>query len=405
MRILYSYLRCYWRLVGLALALATVSQMFLFLDPLILRYLVDRYAVPYAQYTPAEFLRGVAFLLLAAVGAALIARMTRNMQDYVLSIVSTRVGANLYSDGIRHSLQLPYAVFEDQRSGETLGKLQKVRTDVEKFVAAAVTTLFAALFGVAFVTIYAFTLHWVIAVSFFSTMGLLVVLSSRFSQRIKKLQKTIVAETAVLSGSTTESLRNIELVRSLGLGRQEIGRLNSLTEGIVRLELRKARTVRLLTFLQAMSVVSMRACLMFLMVYFIYSRRITVGQWLSLSFYWAYIFGPLQELGTALSTFRETEGSLENFKAIVSTPVETNPASPVPLGRLESLAFDDVTFAYQDVPALSANCFGVRRGNNRLRWTVGIGKDNAGEANGRSLFASKGTHSVQRQVGNGRRSR
>ena len=77
---------------------------------------------------------------------------------------------------------------------------------------------------------------------------------------------------------------------------------------------------------------------------------------------WAYIFGPLQELGTALNTFRETEGSLESFKAILSTSVETSPASQVPLGRLESLAFDDVTFAYQSVPALSDICFGVRSG-------------------------------------------
>ena len=30
--------------------------------------------------------------------------------------------------------ELPYAVFEDQRSGETLGKLQKVRTDVERLI-------------------------------------------------------------------------------------------------------------------------------------------------------------------------------------------------------------------------------------------------------------------------------
>jgi ATP-binding cassette subfamily B protein len=362
MRLLYSYLRRYWGLVALALALATASQLFQFVDPLILRFLVDRYAVRHADYTSEQFLRGVGLLLLAAVGAALVARIARNIQDYVLSIVSARVGANLYSDGIRHSLQLPYAVFEDQRSGETLGKLQKVRADVEKLVTTGVTTLFAAVFGLVFVTVYAFTLHWVIAASFFLTMGLLVVLSSSLSRRIKKVQKVIVAETAALAGSTTESLRNIELVKSLGLGRQEIHRLNSLTDNIVSLELRKVRTVTLLTFLQGMSIVTMRASLMFLMVYLIFTRKITVGQWLSLSFYWAYIFGPLTELGSAFNTFRETEASLDSFKAILSTPLEKSPASPLPLGRLDSLAFDDVTFAYQKAPALSGICFSVRRG-------------------------------------------
>ncbi len=65
------------------------------------------------------------------------------------------MGARLYADGIRHSLELPYALFEDQRSGETLGKLQKVRSDVEKLIAIAVNLLFTTVIGVIFVMVYA----------------------------------------------------------------------------------------------------------------------------------------------------------------------------------------------------------------------------------------------------------
>ena len=342
--------------------LASIAQLFLFLDPLLLRYLVDKYAVRQAEYTSEQFIRGVSLLLLAGVAATLLARMAKSSQDYALSIVSTRVGADLYSSGIRHSIQLPYAVLEDHKSGDTLGKLQKVRTDVEKFVTSALTSFLTALFGLAVLTVYAFTLHWVLAVSFFLTLGLLSILTPRLTKRIKQLQKVIVAETAALAGSTTESLRNIELVKSLGVGPQEIHRLNSLTENIVGLELKKVRSVRVMILAQAICVVSMRALLMFLMLYFVYEHRITVGQWLSLSFYWVYIFGPLQDLGTALATYRETAASLDIFKAILSTPVEASPASPIPLGPIDSLEFADVTFTYQTVPALAGINFRVRRG-------------------------------------------
>jgi ATP-binding cassette, subfamily B, bacterial len=362
MRLLYPYFRRYWKLITLGLLLATVAQMLLWIDPLLLRYVIDRYAVRYADYTTEQFIRGVGLLLLASVSAALTSRMAKNFQDYVLNIVSTRVGADLYCDGIRHSLELPYEALEDQKSGDTLGKLQKVRAVVENFVTTALTSLFTVLFGLAFLTVYAFTLHWVLAAGFFVTMGLLSVLSPRLSQKIKKLQKRIVAETAALAGSTIESLRNVELVKSLGLGRQEIQRLNVLTENIVRLELRKARSVRLMIFVQAVCVIGMRASLMFLMVYFIYTRRITVGQWLALSFYWAYIFGPLQDLGSVFNSFRETAASLEIFKAILSTPIETCPASPVPLGQVESLALEDVEFAYDIAPVLSDISFRATRG-------------------------------------------
>jgi ATP-binding cassette subfamily B protein len=172
-----------------------------------------------------------------AVGVAFISRVAKNFQDYFINVITQRLGAQLYSDGIRHSLELPYSVFEDQRSGETLGRLQKVRTDVEKLIATSINVLFTSLVGIVFVMIYAFSVHWIIAPAYFLTVPLLGILSSVLSRRIKQIQKVIVAETTALAGSTTESLRNIELVKSLGLGQQEIARLNGQRQKILMLEI------------------------------------------------------------------------------------------------------------------------------------------------------------------------
>ncbi len=364
MRLLYSYLKRYWRLVLLALLLAAVNQVFSLLDPLIFRHVIDEYATRYREYTTGQFFRGVSLLLAAAVGVAFVSRVAKNFQDYFVNVVTQRLGAELYSDGVRHSLGLPYAMFEDQRSGETLGKLQKVRSDVEKLIGAAVNTLFTTLVGVVFVMIYALTVHWIIAPVFFLTVPLLGLLSSVLSKRIKKIQKVIVAETTALAGSTTESLRNIELVKSLGLARQEIDRLNAITDKILRLELRKVRSLRLLSFIQGTAVNALRTSILFLMLYLIYTQQITVGQFFSLFIYSFFIFGPLQELGTVINTYRETEASLETFQAILDIPVEAKPVQPLPLGELRSLAFEDVGFTHQTavVPALSGIFFQVSRG-------------------------------------------
>src|SRR5213592_3340632 len=159
MRLLLSYLKHYWKLVALALLLAAINQIFSLLDPWIFRYVIDEYATRYQEYTTSEFFRGVGFLLAAAVGVAFVSRVAKNFQDYFINVITQRLGAEIYSDGIRHSLELPYSVFEDQRSGETLGKLQKVRTDVEKLISTAVNTVFTTLVGIVFVTVYAFTVH------------------------------------------------------------------------------------------------------------------------------------------------------------------------------------------------------------------------------------------------------
>jgi ATP-binding cassette subfamily B protein len=364
MKLLYRYLQNYKGLVAIALVLATINQVFSLLDPLILRHVIDRYATRFQEYTTGEFFRGVSLLLGAAVGVAFVSRVAKNFQDYYINIITQRLGAQLYSDGIQHSLELPYSVFEDQRSGETLGKLQKVRSDVEKLINAAINVLFTSLVGIVFVMIYAFSVHWLIAPAYFATVPLLGLLSSVLSRRIKQIQKVIVAETTALAGSTTESLRNIELVKSLGLGQQEIKRLNGTTARILSLELKKVRYLRSLSFIQGTFVNLLRTSIMFLMLYLIYTRAITVGQFFSLFIYSFFIFGPLQELGNIINIYRETEASLNVYEGILRIPKEPRPANPVPVRDLKSLEFERVTFQHQSAssPAVSDLSFSVKRG-------------------------------------------
>jgi ATP-binding cassette subfamily B protein len=352
LKLLYSYLKQYWTLVVFALVLATINQVFSLLDPWIFRKIIDQYVVVPNTFnlkviSASEFMKGAGLLILAAMGVAMVSRIAKAFQDYYVNVITQKVGAQIYSDGLRHSLELPYSVFEDQRSGETLGVLQKVRTDVEKLVAAFVNILFTSLVGVIFVTVYAINVHWVIALVYFLTIPLLGTLSSVLSKRIKVIQKVIVAETTVLAGSTTESLRNIELVKSLGLAQQEITRLNSTTEKILKLELKKVRYIRSLSFVQGTFVNLLRNTILLLMLYQVYNNNITVGEFFSLFIYSFFIFGPLQELGNIINIYRETEVSLNNFQKILDTPKDVKPARPVDLETIQTLAFENVTFQHQ----------------------------------------------------------
>jgi len=362
--LLYAYLHKYRNLILLALVLAATNQVFSLLDPLIFRHVIDDYATRFREYQTGTFIKGAGTLLLMAMGVAFVSRVAKNFQDYYVNVIVQRVGAEMYSDGIRHSLELPYSVFEDQRSGETLGKLQKVRQDVERFISLSINLIFTTLVGVLFVVIYALTVHWVIVPAFLATVPLLGTLSWALSGRIKNIQKVIVAETTALAGSTTESLRNIELVKSLGLADQEVVRLNATTEKILRLELKKVKYIRSLSFLQGTAVNFLRTCILFMMLYLIFTQKITVGQFFSLLFYSFFIFGPMQELGNIINVYRETEVSLANFSKILDTPKDPKPAAPVPLTDIESLEFVNVGFMHQSAstPALTDISFDVKRG-------------------------------------------
>lgn len=347
MKLLIHYLKNYKWLVLLALVLAAINQIFSLIDPLIFKRMVDNYATNPHKHDKAYYIKGIGGLILLSMGAAMVSRIAKNFQDYFVNVITQKLGAKIYSDGLKHSLELPYQVFEDQRSGETLGKLQKVRIDVEKLINAFIGILFTSLVGVVFVMVYAIKIHWLIAPVYFAAVPLLGFISSVLSKRIKKIQKKIVAETTSLAGSTTESLRNIELVKSLGLADQEINRLNDTTIKILGLELKKVRYIRSISFIQGTFVNLLRSSILFLLLYLIFADNMTLGELFSLQIYSFFIFGPLQELGNIINIYREAEVSLDNFQTILDTPVEKKPQHPIKIEGIEELAFQNVSFQHQ----------------------------------------------------------
>lgn len=355
MKLLFQYLRGYWKLLLLALVLAAINQVFSLLDPYIFKHVIDDYVTQFGKFSKVEFFKGVGTLLAMAVGVAFVSRVAKNFQDYYVNVITQRLGAQIYADGIRHSLELPYAVFEDQRSGETLGKLQKVRTDVERLISTFVNVLFTSLVAIIFVTIYAINVHWLVAPVYFGTIPILGIISSVLSKKVKKIQKVIVAETTALAGSTTESLRNIELVKSLGLASQEITRLNNTTDKILKLELKKVRYIRSISFVQGTCVNLLRTLIMFMMLYLIFTKEITIGQFFTMFIYSFFIFGPLQELGNIINVYREAEVSLQNFKDILAIEPEAKPVHPVDLEDIRKFDFEHVTFRHASATVNAVN--------------------------------------------------
>lgn len=332
--------------MAFALLLAAINQIFSLLDPYIFRLVLDNYVTKFDHFTKSEFIHGAGLLLLASMGVAFVSRVAKNFQDYYVNTVTQRLGAKMYTDGLAHSLELPYQVFEDQRSGETLGILQQVRLNVQNLVIACVNVLFTTLIGFVFVIVYAFQVSWIVAVVYISMVPLLGAASTFLSKKIKTVQTKIVAQTAGLAGSTTESLRNIELVKSLGLADQEIGRLNHTTGEILKLELQKIKYIRSLSFIQGTLVNALRVSMLFVMLYLVFLRTITLGQFFSLYIYSFFLFQPLQELGNVINTYREAQASLKNFKDILARPKEPKSLAPQSLGKLNEISFNGVTFRH-----------------------------------------------------------
>ncbi|MFT4092394.1 MAG: ABC transporter ATP-binding protein [Niabella sp.] len=378
MRILIYYIKPYKWLVLFALFLAAVNQVFSLFAPMISGKLLDLFATHPHHFDKAQTLsrnerqylfggglyHGLFFYLMLLIGTAMVSRIAKAFQDYFVNVIIQKFGATIFTDGLKHSMGLPYQDFEDQRSGETLSILTKVRTDTEKFITSFINVFFVIIVSLVFVSVYAFRLHWSIMPAYASGILLIAVVTSLLSKKIKSIQKTIVQETTALAGTTTESLRNIEIVKSLGLTNQEIKRLNGNTFKILGLELKKVKSVRALSFIQGTLVNFLQQVIAFTLLWLIFKDSITPGQYLSLMFYGFFLFGPMQEIGNIILSYREAEASLQNFHNLMQKKTEPKPTTPRHIGVIEELAFERVSFKHQTAQfkALDTISFHVKKG-------------------------------------------
>jgi ATP-binding cassette subfamily B protein len=351
--------------------LATTNTVFSLIDPIIFGKIIklsqdintrQENGLPFGWD---EFFAATVVLLLMSMGTAMVSRIAKNMQDYFANVVIQKFGAKIFTDGLQHAMKLPYQEFEDQRSGETLSILTKVRTDTEKFINYFVNALFAIVVGVVFVFVYASVyIHWSVPVAYVLGISLLSWGTNALSKKVKIIQKKIVSSTTSLAGTTTESLRNIELVKSLGLTQQEVKRLNADTYKILGLELTKVKRIRSISFLQGTLVNTLRQVILFLLMWLVFKDSMQPHEMVTMQFFSFFIFGPLQEIGNIILSYREAEASIANYHNLMQKEPEKIPSDPVHLGDIETLQFQQISFQHLTAKqkAIENISFDVNRG-------------------------------------------
>jgi ATP-binding cassette, subfamily B, bacterial len=347
MRILWKYLKPYKWLAVLSMLLAAVAQALNFLDPVIFGRIIDNYALNPGNKTEKELVNGIIWLLLLAVAVSIAAKLAKTFQEYMLRMVVQKFGKAVFDDGLKQTLRLTFQEFEEQRSGETLSILQKTRRDTESFLSSFINIVFSTLVGMGFLIYYAITKHWALIPVFLIGVVLLGGLTGLLSKKIKTVQRKIFRENAIMSGNITESLRNIELVKSLGLTYPEIKRLKTFTQNIFDLEMIKVKKVRTLTFLQGITLNFLKQSILFILLWLIFRKVLTTGELISMQFIMNYVFVPLQDLGTIILAYREAEASLQNFDVLMKKPVEMRPEEPIELGEVETLECKNVVFKHK----------------------------------------------------------
>ncbi|AKH33091.1 Putative multidrug export ATP-binding/permease protein [candidate division SR1 bacterium Aalborg_AAW-1] len=348
MGFLSTYLRPYWKMLIAVLILAAINQIFSLLNPQILRWLMDNYLVKAATggFTTNQYVTGVLRGLGGMIGTAMVSRVAKNFQDYFVNVMTQKIGTSIYQDTIAHTFSLPYAVFEDQQSGQLLSKLVKAKESIQLYIASLINVVFFALVGVAFVLVYAATVDWRVTAMYGLLIPLMALTTIGLSKRIKKAQMAISAQSNTVAGSITESIRNVSLIKMLGLVGQETKRLDKANQEILGLELKKVKTVRSIEFIQGTIINAMSTSIIGLLAYLVYDGGITVGELMSLYFYSFFVFGQLSQFGQVIKNYQEAKANHEIIQDIMKQQPEAPDEHLKVIEHVNSLKLQDVSFSY-----------------------------------------------------------
>jgi len=415
MKILVKYLLPHKWLIILSLVLAATAQLLSLLDPVIFGKIIDDYSTNKYGLSQRALVSQVIYWLLIALGIALLSRMCKSVQEFLTRRAVASFGMNIFNDGLKQTLRLTFQEFEENRSGATLSVLQKVKTDAERFINAFINILFSSLVGVAFLLWYSINKNWLLVPVFFIGVLVLGSLTGLVSKKIKFIQRSINRQADNQAGIITESLRNIELVKSLGLTFAEIRRLNEQTKRIFDLEMLKAKKVSTLSFLQGGLLILLKQSVLFILLWLIFRNILSTGELIAMQFISGAIFTPLQDLGNMIILYREADTSLNTFDTLMKKPVETRPENSVEVASLETLEFSKVVFRHKTASynAIDNLSFSISNGQTAafvgpsgsgkstlVKLLVGLYAPNEGEISFNGISSRKVRYNpLRRQIG------
>lgn len=376
MRFLVPYLSQYKKLLALSLLLAAINQLFSLMDPQVFRRMIDTYLTNFEQRNYSDYLQGILWGLWWLVGVAMVSRIAKNFQDYFVNVMTNKIGMQIYQQTIEHTFSLPYAVFEDQQSGNLLNKLKAAKDSLQLFITSLINVVFFSLVGVVFVIWYSFRVDWRIGLVYCLLLPVVWFTTASLSRKIKTAQDEISKQTASVSWSITESIRNVSLIKMLWLVGQEIARLDVSNKKILWLELSKVKKVRSIEFIQGTLINAMRVFLIGFLAWLVYKQEITVWELMSLYFYSFFIFGQLSQFGMVVKNYQEAKANHELLQEIRDMKRETVSDTNTMITNFSSIAATAISFAYSSwKEVLTDVSFTIQAGETiAFVWPSGSGK-------------------------------
>ncbi len=267
-----------------------------------------------------------------------------------------------------HIQTLPFSWHMKNQTGDVIQRCTSDVETVKNFLSEQLIGMMQIILQVILSLIMMYSMHIKLSIVATVSMPLIILYSALLGKKIgQKFKECDEAESA-LSAATQENLTGVRVVRSFGREKHEIDRFEKLNRNYLNKWLSFSRLSSWFWGLSDLFAGLQVMIIVVLGVYFCVYDGMTSGDLIAFISYNAMLSWPIRRLGRMISEMSKASISLDRLSYILDSESEKdrkNASEPTIDG---DIAFDNVSFAYDNCPELLHNIsFTAKAGS-----TVGI---------------------------------
>jgi ATP-binding cassette subfamily B protein/subfamily B ATP-binding cassette protein MsbA len=349
---LREYLRWLWphrygvaTLFGLALV-STALQM---IEPLFMRFIIDRVLLNTALDTATRLTRlnlaGFTFL-----SVILLASLVGIMRDYRQRLLNTQVMLSLRRSLFDRLLHLPLSKLWDMKTGGILSRLTGDVDTTTGLLQGAIVSPSISFIRLFIAVGVLLTLNWRLAIMAMLVIPGAMLMSFVFARRIRPIYRAVRKDVEEIDGRVGETFSGIRVVRAFGREKRELLDYMRGRHTVLRKELFAQRRELFLWTGWGLLVSSVNVVITWFGGYLNITASASIGDIMAFQWYMFLLLNPVWNIVNSFSELQRSLAAMERVFEVLAMPADKpdRPDARLAPRIVHEIALEDVVFEYRE---------------------------------------------------------
>ncbi len=230
----------------------------------------------------------------------------------VESILTRRLGFNTY----KKALDLPAVAYEEKSSGEIINRITN-DADTLSFAFGRILNMFSSLVASLIIIVYIFINSWIIGLEIVVLVSILLVVIKIYNPKLKNIHKERKSEQDKFTALTTESIRGIREIKTLGIKNSLINNMEDIIKMIYKKSEKEIDLQKEFNIISRFIKSILEVGTFILCVILLYYGKVSLTFFIAMTYYIYRYMWLIENLNDFMQTYQKTIVSISRVNEIL----------------------------------------------------------------------------------------